>query len=41
MGNQGNYRDVHTEAIIIIHVYMYKLAPYISVLYAPATLDTR
>ena len=42
MGNHGNYQDGRTEAIIIlIHVYMYKLVPYISVLYAPVTVGTR
>ena len=42
MGNHGNYQYGRTEAIIIIvHVYMYKLVSYISVLYAPATVGTR
>ena len=42
MDNHGNYWDGRTEDIIIfIHVYMYKLVPYISVLYAPATVGTR
>ena len=41
MGNHGNYRDGRTEAIINVHVYMYKLVSYISVLYAPATVGTR